>query len=246
MLIVPGFNEEMNRCRSMVTMQAQALAQIGIGTLVIDLHGTGESTGDYVDGRWDVWLDDIQHAAQWLDGKAGGCVALLGIRLGVPLALSALKTGKMSRALVAWQPVVDGKSYFTQFMRMKIAANMDRTDIPKETTNGMRAQLSAGSSIEIAGYEIHPELGLVLDGLKLAELLPPEASRIVWLERSGGPESSFSPASTAVIESWQAAGTKADVVLFDGPAFWTLHERFIAPDLISKTTEWLHQLKQVK
>lgn len=245
-LVIPGFNEEMNRCRSMVTIQAQALAQQGLGTLVIDLYGTGESDGEYGDARWDTWLEDIHGATAWLDNQPGECVALLGIRLGFPLAVSAVRDDLKPRALVAWQAVVDGKSYFTQFMRMKIAANMDRTDIPKETSGGMRAQLAAGSSIEIAGYEIGPELGMTLDKLKLAELLPPETSKVAWFEKAAGAENTLSPASEKVIEGWKESGCVIEVGHFDGPAFWALHERFLAPDLVTKTSDWLQQFRRAK
>jgi len=241
--VVPGFNEEMNRCRSMVTILAQTLARQGIGTLIIDLYGTGESDGEYGDARWETWIDDIHRATEWLDAQTGGCLALLGIRLGFSLAVSAALAQQKSRALIAWQAVVDGKSYFTQFMRMKIAANMDRTDIPKETSGGMRAQLAAGSSIEIAGYEISPELGSAIDGMKLSELLPPEPSKVIWLEKSPGEEQALSPTSEKLIESWRQAGRVAEVMLYDGPAFWALHERFLAPDLVSKTANWLKEFR---
>jgi hypothetical protein len=33
-LFIPAFNEEMNRCRSMLTLQAESLAAQGIGSLV--------------------------------------------------------------------------------------------------------------------------------------------------------------------------------------------------------------------
>ncbi|NTV70750.1 MAG: hydrolase 2, exosortase A system-associated [Azonexaceae bacterium] len=245
-LIVPGFNEEMNRCRSMVTNLSKTLAQQGLGTLVIDLYGTGESDGEYGDARWEIWIDDIHRAADWLDAQPGACLALLGIRLGFSLAVSAAREGQKTRALIAWQAVVDGKSYFTQFMRMKIAANMDRTDIPKETSGEMRAQLAAGSPIEIAGYEINPELGNALDNLKLGDLPPPEASKIMWLEKAAGAENALSPASGKLIETWQQAGRAAEVMLFDGPAFWALHERFLAPDLVTKTADWLQQFRPAK
>jgi exosortase A-associated hydrolase 2 len=242
-LVVPGFNEEMNRCRSMVTIQAQALARQGLGTLVIDLYGTGESDGEYGDARWDTWLEDIRCATAWLDDQSGGCVALLGIRLGFPLAVSAVRNVPKTRALIAWQGVADGKSYFTQFMRMKMAANMDRTDIPKETSGSMRAQLAAGSSIEIAGYEINPELSMALDNLKLAELLPPETSKVIWFEKAVEPESVLSPASEKLLDSWQKSGRTIETQFFDGPAFWALHDRFIAPDLVTKTSGWLQQFR---
>lgn len=242
-LVVPGFNEEMNRCRSMVTIQAQALAVQGIGTLVMDFHGTGESDGEHGEANWAGWLDDIRSAIDWLDDQAGGCIALLGIRLGFPLAVSALRGDSKGRALIAWQAVVDGKSYFTQFMRMKIAGNMDRVDLPKETTGGMRAQLAAGERIEIAGYEIHPELGVAIDQLKLADLLPPSTTKIAWFEKAGGSEGTLSPASEKLIDAWQLAGANAEVMLFDGPAFWALHDRYLAPELVQMTTDWLTRLR---
>lgn len=245
-LVVPGFNEEMNRCRSMVTIQAQALARLGIGSMVVDLYGTGESDGEYGDARWEAWLEDVNRAIGWLDGQPGGCIALLGIRLGFPLAVSALRDDQKNRALIAWQPVVDGKAYFTQFMRMKMATNLDRTDIPKETTGGMRAQLAAGNSIEIAGYKIHPELASAIDNLKLDEIIPPDESRVAWFEKAGGAEGVLSPASEKLIEGWQQAGKTTEVILFDGPAFWALYDRLPAPDLVSKTSDWVQQLRPDK
>src|SRR2546426_10091814 len=62
LLCILPFNEEMNRCRSMITLQAKAFSLLGIGTLVLDLHGTGDSEGNYVDARWEIWLEDIRAA----------------------------------------------------------------------------------------------------------------------------------------------------------------------------------------
>jgi exosortase A-associated hydrolase 2 len=245
-LVVPAMNEEMNRCRSMVTIQAQALARLGIGTMVVDLYGTGESEGEYGDARWDAWLEDVNRAIDWLDGKPGNCIALLGIRLGFLLAVSVLRNQQENRALIAWQPVVDGKTYFTQFMRMKIAANMDRADIPKEGTGEMRAQLAAGYSVEIAGYDIHPELAMALEHLKLAELIPPESSRVAWFEKISGLESALPTVSEKLIDAWRLVGKTVELVAFEGPAFWALHERCVAPDLVKKTADWLLQIRSEK
>ncbi len=245
-LVVPAFNEEMNRCRSMVTVQAQALAQLGVGTLVIDLFGTGESDGEHGDARWDIWIENVRQGMEWLDAQPGGCTGLLGIRLGVALALTALQQDQKKRALIAWQPVVDGKSCLTQFMRMRIAANMDRTDIPKDTTAGMRAQLAEGKSIEVAGYEIHPELATSIENLRLTELIPHESVSIAWLEKGGGEENEISPASKNLLASWQRAGRATEVMPFDGPAFWALYERFLATDLVKKTSDWIELLRPEK
>lgn len=243
-LVVPAFNEEMNRCRSMVTLQAQALAALGFGTLTVDLLGTGESAGEHGDARWEIWIDNILQAIAWLDAEQpGGCVALLGIRLGVPLAIAALQKDLRPRGLISWQAVSDGKSYFTQFMRMRLAANMDRTDIPKESTAAMREQLAAGTSIEIAGYEISPELVSSIESIRLADYVPHEGITTAWFEKGGGEELAISPASQKILAEWRQAGRQIDAAAFDGPAFWALHERHTSAELISQTTNWL-QSKQ--
>ena len=119
-LCVPAFNEEMNRCRSMVTQQAQAFAAMGFGTLVLDLLGTGDSEGEFVDGRWSHWLDNLAAGVAWLDEQPGGCRSIWGIRLGA--LLGAQLHARLARpdiTLALWQPVTDGKTHLTQFFRAR-------------------------------------------------------------------------------------------------------------------------------
>jgi len=44
-LIAPPFGEEMNKTRKMLTEVAGALQVRGVATLVVDLHGAGDSAG---------------------------------------------------------------------------------------------------------------------------------------------------------------------------------------------------------
>lgn len=238
-LIVPPFNEEMNRCRSMVTLQAQAYARIGLGTLVVDLFGTGESDGQYGDARWSIWIENIRAAVAWLQREAGGCAVLQGIRLGVPLALDAVAQGVAVPLVVAWQPVVDGKVYFTQFLRIRLAANMDRTDLPKETTSTMRALLAAGSSVEVAGYEVHSELAGAIERISLKAVPPAATVRMGWFEKAAGEDMNLPENVSALLDGWRGSGSQVDGVAFQGPAFWALHDRFLAPDLLEKTVAWV-------
>lgn len=229
----------------MVTFQAQSLAKVGVGTLVVDLFGTGESEGEYGDARWDIWIDNIRQCIEWLEmSQPGGCSALLGIRLGVPLALAALHAAPQVPALVAWQAIADGKHYLTQFMRMRIAANMDRTDIPKETTGGMRAQLAAGQNIEVAGYEISPELAHAVESLRLTDLMPPNSVSTAWFEKGTGEEAAIPTVSQNLLDGWRQSGKYVDIWAFDAPAFWALYDRYIARELVEKTTEWVQSLRR--
>lgn len=242
-LCVPPFNEEMNRCRSMITMQAQAFAKLGYGTLVFDLYGTGDSDGEYSDARWFIWLENINIGKAWLDQKPGGCRAIWGIRLGAILACeSHVLYHTASISLILWQPVIDGKMHLTQFFRVRIAAQMDRADLPKETTTSMRAQLSSGGSIEVAGYEIHPELAAAIDKAHLSKLPLIADTAVLWLENSAIDKIEISPASQILLSQWRENHIDTNVQVFIGSAFWQMHERVLASDIIEKTSEWLNEI----
>lgn len=237
------FNEEMNRCRSMVTLQARALAKLGLGTLVVDPFGTGDSQGEHGDARWSAWADGLRRAVQWLDEKPGGCKAILGIRLGAILAAEVHRDlARPQIALALWQPVTNGKAHLTQFLRVRIAAQMDRPNAVKETTAAMRERFAANESVEVAGYEIHPELAAAIDAATLAGATPAAGARVLWLESSNAEEAKIAPASEPVLEEWRRHGVAVDAEVFAGPAFWQLHERTVAPAAIDATARWLGAL----
>lgn len=243
-LCVPPFNEEQNRCRSMITLQAQALAARGWGTLLVDLHGTGDSAGDYVDARWDGWLDDVAVAARWLEAQPGGLRAIWGIRLGAILAGEwHAARADAALALLLWQPVADGKMHLTQFMRVKLAAQLDRPDLPKETTGSLRATLAQGQPVEIAGYEIHPALAQALDAASLGKHRLAAGTRVLWLEQAVSAETaeaaSLTPATQALLARWPGAEVQLQAQTFTGPAFWQVYERVLAPAIIEQGTAWL-------
>jgi exosortase A-associated hydrolase 2 len=235
-LCLPSFNEEMNRCRSMVSLQAQALARQGLATLVLDPYGTGDSEGEHGDASWQGWLDDALAACDWLASR-GGLNVLWGIRSGALLAAQASRQlAEPVPALLLWQPACDGKQLFTQFLRLRVAAQMERSHLEKETTASLRARLEQGQPIEVAGYEIAPALGLALDDQRLDVALP-RAGRVCWLEQRVGEADDVSPASTRVIAAWREQGLQVQTACFAGPPFWQVHERAVAPELISMTEE---------
>lgn len=239
-LVVPAFNEEMNRCRSMLTLLGERLASDGLGMLAVDLHGTGDSAGAYVDGRWDRWLDDIAIAQDWLQCQPGGCVAYLGVRLGAMLAADALRTAVPSvRNLLLWQPVVDGKQHLTQFLRVRIASQMDRPELPKESTASMRAQWAAGEPVEVGGYEIHPDLARAIDMARMDALAPRGGTRVLWLEQPPPGATELAAASAAALRAWQTQGIDVQWQAFEGPSFWQQYERVLAPEVIAITSDWL-------
>ncbi len=240
-LVVAPFNEEMNRCRSMVTLQAQALAAEGVGTLVVDLFGTGDSAGEFRDARWDLWLSNLEQALDWLDRQAGTWRALLGIRLGALAGAEFIaRAGRTTGLdLIAWQPVVEGRTHFTQFLRIRLAAQMDRPDLSRESTASLREALASGRNIEVGGYEVSPALAAAIEGAALSRTALPPATSVLWLEQAPPGSDSVPPASRKQIDAWAAAGVRVDARLFEGPAFWQMHERVTAPQAIEKTSAWV-------
>lgn len=239
-LCVLPFNEEMNRCRSMVTRQAAAWAAIGFGTLVVDPLGTGDSAGDFAEARWSAWLDGIDAAHRWLAALPGGCRVLWGIRLGAILATEwHARHADAGTALLLWQPVSDGKTHLTQFLRVRIAAQIDRPDLPKETTASMREVLAAGTAVEVAGYALHPALTQAIDNARLDSHRLAEGTNMLWLENAPVDKAEPSPGTKALLARWPGAGVACEVRTFDGPAFWQVHERVLAPEAVACSTDWL-------
>ena len=50
-LYLHPFAEEMNKCRPMLALTARQLAARGVQVLAVDLHGTGDSSGEFRDAR---------------------------------------------------------------------------------------------------------------------------------------------------------------------------------------------------
>ena len=234
-LLAPAFAEEMNRCRSMVTMQAQRFAALGLGTLVLDPWGTGDSDGEFGLSTWERWADDLRLGATWLHEHAGGCHTLWGVRLGALMAAQLASTLPEVQRLLLWQPVVSGKTYWTQFLRIRIAAEMGQAGGVK-TTDELRQRSARGEAIEVSGFEIGAELAQQLDRLALPDPAALAGKQVHWCEVLADAEAVVPRANAKALEALAAGGAQADLVQVTGPAFWQVHERDVAPELIEATT----------
>jgi exosortase A-associated hydrolase 1/exosortase A-associated hydrolase 2 len=234
-LLIPPFAEEMNRCRAMVSMQARSFSQRGIGTLILDPFGTGDSGGEFSEGSWDQWRDDLQRGIEWLRRNSSGCQTLWGIRLGAIMASEIAAQDPGIDRLLFWQPVVQGKNHFTQFLRIRIAAEMGQSDGIK-TTEQLRKLSTANETIEVSGYQIGPALARSLDGVRLPDAANLSAKRLAWFELVTADDVPISPANAKVLDAYRSDGIDVAFETVIGPSFWQVHERAVAPDLIEATT----------
>ena len=232
-LVAPAFAEEMNRCRAMVALQARAFARIGVGTLVLDPYGTGDSAGNFEDASWEIWRDDLARGIEWLRQSANGCRALWGIRLGAIMAAELAARDAAIERLLFWQPVANGKTYFTQFLRIRIAAEIDARGGIKSTEE-LRRRAAEGDLVEVSGYQIAPELARRLDEVRLPDAQGFGARRLTWYEVLATADAPHGNAK--LIDGYKASGMDLVYESVVGPPFWQLHERTVAPALVEATT----------
>ncbi len=249
-LYIHPFAEEMNKARRMAALQARALAQTGYAVLQIDLHGCGDSSGDFGDATWQGWVGDVVQGCHWLrrHGQPPGADSgqmpplwLWGLRAGCLLAVEAAKQLGEPCNFLFWQPPASGKPLLQQFLRLKVVGDMLGGE-GKGIMAGLREQLGAGEPIEVAGYRLSPSVAV---GLEQTTLRPPPSNtsqRLEWLELSTREDAGLSPVSTRTIAEWQNAGHAARSHIVTGPAFWQTTEIEDAPALIAATTAALRAL----
>ena len=259
LLYVHPFAEEMNKTRRMAALQARSFAQQGYGVLQIDLFGCGDSSGDFSDARWDIWIQDLQLAWQWLAQHCHGPTDVWGLRLGALLALDFSADAAMQvQRLILWQPVLNGKSHLNQFLRMRMASQMLADDAASGAGNAtlgnssitnaaLRAQLAAGSMVEVGGYELAPELAAAIDGRDAAQLAPMCTTH--WFESTpildvpppealdARPENvpEYAPAVARCADSWRAAGVPLHLHPVFGLPFWATTDITECPAMLAAT-----------
>ena len=240
-LYVHPWAEEMNKSRRMAALASRALADAGHAVLQVDLLGCGDSGGDFGEATWEAWVDDLRDALQWLQARHPNApLWLWGLRVGALLAAEVATRHADPAAppahLLLWQPTLSGKTAWQQFLRLKAAAQLADGG-GKALLDAARADLAAGRPVDVAGYTVSPVL---VRGLEAAALVAPQGDdrqrRVEWLEVSTQPEAAPSPAASAVMSRWEAAGWSVRWRGVPGPAFWQTTEIEEAPALLEATT----------
>ncbi len=243
-LYLPPFAEELNTTRRVVAQQARALAGAGYAVLQVDLHGCGDSEGEFAEATWATWLEDARAARAWLREHAPphGAEWLWGLRSGALLAGELVAAGSSDTAahLLLWQPVASGQQMLRQFLRLHAASQWladGGGEAPAPSTSRSAAQtLAADGSVDIAGYRLGTGLADGLDAARLhAPSGMPQPSRLVWLEASPPPEPRPSPAAETQAAAWRAAGWQVHLQAVQAPAFWQTVGTSDAPALIDAT-----------
>lgn len=235
-LVVPPFAEEMNKSRKMIAQLTDELVKRGIGVVVPDLFGTGDSQGDFADATLGGWCQDLSATCGWVRKKGWRIETVLGVRLGCALALefaSQSSDWPLPRRTIFWAPVLDGARSFEQFLRLRVAASL--MSPRRETIAGLRAEFAAGATVEVAGYRISPQLAKDLDGLSPLAKATGNIGNVTWLEVARSTQAPISAQSALALESLRRAALNATSRTFVGELFWATGELTSVPELLDET-----------
>ncbi|GHT82168.1 hypothetical protein FACS1894116_10610 [Betaproteobacteria bacterium] len=234
MLYFPPFAEELNKSRRMAALAARAFAAHGWRVLQPDVHGCGDSVGDFGDADWQGWIADMADAWRWLTARTPGRRVWWSLRAGSLLVAECLRSAGQIEPpeLLLWQPVVDGERHLRQFLRLETARQMLAESDASTAAAGLRAALERGEAVEVAGYTLNPALARGLSAARFelpvgAGFKPALVNMIEAGRQAGAP----SPALAALAA--KAAGVHLHQV--PGAAFWQTQEIAEAPTLIEKS-----------
>ena len=152
-----------------VAALAESLADRGLPALLIELHGTAQSSGDLSSADIGArWRDDIRAAVRHLRDAGFAQLIVVGVRVGALLALDALRDEPLL-GVVAWSPVVSGRQHVRELKVLQQSAGHAPHD-------------SARSGLSIGGFDLPDAVLAHLSGLDLARIGRRAGARLLLLD----------------------------------------------------------------
>ena len=206
--------------------------------MILDLFGTGESSGDFGAATWEIWLDNLQSACNWLKQQGANTIDLWGLRTGCLLAMDFVEhRPEIISRIICWQPVVNGDTFITQFLRLRIAAAMMDNTASREKTSDLKQLLLSGQKLEVAGYALNPGLTNPLMSLRTEHLPHACNKEIALFEVVSSAVTSASLVNTNLLASLLEKNKDSSLTTVVGDSFWVSQEISTAPALISASRE---------
>jgi len=141
--------------------------------------------------------------------------------------------------LLLWQPVSSGEQFLTQFLRLRLAAEMLADGAAQTGVRELRETLRRGVTLEIAGYALDPRLAAEIDAQDLADLVP-AVKHVHCLEVTAAAEPKVSPASQRALDAWRSKGLDVRAAAVTGEPFWATIEVTECEALLAATESSLN------
>ncbi|MFO1239308.1 MAG: alpha/beta hydrolase [Sphingomonadaceae bacterium] len=168
-VLVPGIAHEERTMAGGVAALAESLADAGMPTLLIDLHGCSQSAGQIGDiGIGARWHANIRAAMQHARDTGAARVIVAGVRLGFLIAAEALQSEALA-GLIAWAPIAAGRRYVRELKMLQRAADT-----------------GASGSIAIAGFSLPASLLEYISELDVSKIGPLKTSSFLLRDMPDG------------------------------------------------------------
>ena len=213
-ICLPSITEELNLSRAVIAKQCQYFAQNGLACFCLDYFGTGDSAGQFEQASSDIWLQDILTVGRWLQEKGVKRIILWGVRFGALMMLhfqQQLHQVLPIKAQLLWKPVLSGKQFAGQFLRIKQANTLMQGNSAKIN---WRQHILDGNEIEVAGYLLNATLLKSIESLAISKTFQPY-SDLYWLELAC---ESPTPIIKRTTEQWTEE--QFSLLCQPSPAFW--------------------------
>lgn len=182
-ILCPPIGTELLRSHRALRQLAALFAKSGIHVLRFDYYGTGDSSGDCLQGRVDLWLQDIETAAEELMAMANlDSVSIVGLRMGAVLAAMASPRLKKVDQLVLWDPVYDGRQYLAE----RIQVN-DRYELQTGNIENTAHKIAANDTVGIMGFALSAALRDDLQHITLTSFDDITADNVVLVVSNDDP-----------------------------------------------------------
>ena len=235
-LYVHPFADELNHARRMASLQARRFAAMGYAVLQMDLFGCGDSCGDFHSARWEQWQRDLSTAFAWLRDRCAGPSYLWGLRLGALLAMDFARTTPVD-GLVLWQPYMNGRMAINQFLRQRLAADLQRgIPLAARTTSALRARLAAHGMIEVSGYDLAAPLAKAIDACDASAMVLPPCP-VHWFATGAAAPERLAQAAARLASTWARHGTTLHFHALIGVPFWSRPDLPECPALLEATSD---------
>ena len=166
-VFVHPFMEERQDAHPFLRSIAGQVSARGLWAMRFDLHGCGDSEGEWEDATVASWLDDIRAACDFVRAQSGvERVILCGLRFGATLAALA-DIGGPRPPLAMIQPVVKGTNYSMDMLRAYLAAEMVLTRKAGVSRDALIERLRLGETVNVFGYHL---TAAQFDGIRAIDL----------------------------------------------------------------------------
>jgi exosortase A-associated hydrolase 2 len=235
----PFGEEKLWAHRAYVTF-ARELAALGHPVLRFDYRGNGDSDGAFEESSLDTMIADVETALAYLrETVAPPAINLLGLRFGATVAsLVAERQGDI-QDLVLWAPIVDGGRYMQELLRINLTTQMSSYKKIVRDRAALVAEMEAGGTVSVDGYELALPLYAQCSSVKLAAEPKTFAGRCLALQIDRAPGAKPLPEMSELVGRYP----NATLVCTQEEPFWKEIARYYGTPASAGTItlEWLQR-----